>query len=210
MKSINNNVSIDMPNIANPIVEKQRFDTQTLQNDLASINETTNNSNTSNSLFNIITQPDNIEDVASLLEAYFEGFASQNTTVQANSSRVFQKSTTINTSAESEPIGITNQFSLQDPTINDHYSETEGFNNDKSIVVEGESIDSISTSDQQQKQKSEWSLNVGEETELIIVRQFAKSFSNAFEHEISEMQNVSSSSKKLTKVQYREIAEKCR
>ncbi|CAI2189775.1 18163_t:CDS:2, partial [Funneliformis geosporum] len=204
MKGLNN-VSIDMPNIANVLVEKQRFDCQTLQNELVSINEMTNNSNTNNSLFNIVTQPDNIEDVASLLEVYFEEFSNQSTTFQTNNSQVSQRSTTVNTFIENDPITIANNFSFKGPSLNEHNSENEGFNIDEPLV---EQIDSNSTSEQQ-KQKNEWSLNIGEPTELIIIRKFAKSFSNAFEREISEMQSVSSSSKKLTKSQYREIAEKC-
>ncbi|CAG8735301.1 2072_t:CDS:2, partial [Funneliformis caledonium] len=205
MKGLNN-VSIDMPNIANALVEKQRFDCQTLQNELVSINEMTNNSNANNSLFNIVTQPDNIEDVASLLEAYFEEFSNQSTTTfQTNNSQDSQRSATVKTFVENEPITIANNFSLKEGPLNEHNSENEGFNIDEPLA---EPIDYNSTSEQQ-KQKNEWSLNIGEPTELIIVRKFAKSFSNAFEREISEMQSVSSSSKKLTKSQYREIAEKC-
>src|SRR4051794_20003130 len=98
---------MNIPSITNALIEK----THTLQNDLDSTNETTNNSNT---LINIITKPDNIEEVASLLEAYFEGI---NTTVQANNP---QGSAIVNTAIENET------FPLQeDPALNDHNSENE-------------------------------------------------------------------------------------
>lgn len=159
-------------------------------NDNVSINNETKNG--SNALINIITKPDNVEEVASLLESYFEGITSQNTTTQTNDSQVYQKSTVVNTPIENEPI----EFTLQeDLALN-------GRNFENELAVEEEPIDSNSI--------SEWSLNVGEPTELIVVKQFAESFAAAFENEIAEITNTPSSSKKLTKTQYREIAEKCR
>ncbi|RGB42026.1 snRNA-activating protein of 50kDa MW C terminal-domain-containing protein [Rhizophagus diaphanus] len=158
-------------------------------NDNVSINNETKNG--SNALINIITKPDNVEEVASLLESYFEGITSQNTTTQTNDSQVYQKSTVVNTPIENEPI----EFTLQeDLALN-------GRNFENELAVEEEPIDSNSI--------SEWSLNVGEPTELIVVKQFAESFAAAFENEIAEITNTPSNSKKLTKTQYREIAEKC-
>lgn len=155
-------------------------------NDNVSINK-----NGSNALINIITKPDNVEEVASLLESYFEGITSQNTT-KTNDSQVYQKSTVINTPIENEPI----EFPLQE----DLGLNCRNFENE--LAVGEEPIDSNSI--------PEWSLNVGEPTELIVVKQFAESFASAFENEIAEITNTPLSSKKLTKTQYREIAEKCR
>jgi hypothetical protein len=184
MKNVGDNVSINNPNA---LVEKQRFDIQALQNDLASTNET----NGSNALINIITKPDNVEEVASLLESYFEGITSQNTTTHTNDLQVSQRSTVVNIPIEKE----TMEFPLQDLTPN-------GRNFENELAVGEEPIDSNSV--------PEWSLNVGEPSELIVVKQFAESFATAFENEISEIKNNPLSSKKLTKTQYREIAEKCR
>jgi hypothetical protein len=78
-------------------------------------------------------------------------------------------------------------------------SQLRGHNSENELAVEDEPTDSSST--------PEWSLDVGEPTELIVVKRFAESYATAFEQEISEIRNASS---KLTKTQYREIAEKCR
>ncbi|GBB93517.1 hypothetical protein RclHR1_21870001 [Rhizophagus clarus] len=176
MKNVGDNVSLDNPNA---LVEKRRFD---IQNDLASINETKNGSI---ALANIITKPGNAEEVASLLESYFEGIPSQNTTAKTNDSQVSQRSNVVNTPIENETIGSPLQ-------------ELNRRNFENELAVGKELIDSNSI--------PEWSLNVGEPTELIVVKQFAESFATAFENEISEIKNTP---KKLTKTQYREIAEKC-
>ncbi|RIA88113.1 snRNA-activating protein of 50kDa MW C terminal-domain-containing protein [Glomus cerebriforme] len=167
MKNINNNVSVEIPNVTNASVEKQSFDTRALQNDLISIND-----------INIITKPDNVEEAATLLEAYFETINNQSTTIQKNTSQI-SISTGVNTH-------------IEEPALNGRNSENE-------LAAGDEPTDSNSI--------PEWSLNVGEPTELIVVKQFADSFATAFEHEISEIQNIPLSSKKLSKSQYREIAE---
>ena len=177
MKNVNNKVTINTPSIKNALVEKQR------RNDLASTNE-----NNSNTLADIITKPSNIEEVASLLEAYFEEITSQNTTAQMNNSQVTQRSAIVSTPFENETIGSP----LRVPALNGRNSENE-------LAVEDEPADSTTI--------PEWSLNVGEPTELIVVKQFAETYATAFEQEISEIRNASS---RLTKTQYREIAEKCR
>jgi hypothetical protein len=173
---MNNKVSTNIQNITNDLADK------TPESNLVS-NETTNNSNT---LINIITKPDNIEEVASLLETYFEGITTTDQT-NNNNSQVFQDSA-IDIENETLPL-------QEDPASNGHNSENE-------LTVEDGPTDSSST--------PEWSLNIGEPTELIVVKQFAETFANTFEQELSEMQDISSGSKKLTKTQCREITEKCR
>ncbi|GES89716.1 snRNA-activating protein complex subunit 3-like [Rhizophagus clarus] len=98
---------------------------------------------------------------------------------------VSQRSNVVNTPIENETIGSPLQ-------------ELNRRNFENELAVGKELIDSNSI--------PEWSLNVGEPTELIVVKQFAESFATAFENEISEIKNTP---KKLTKTQYREIAEKC-